>query len=67
MERVLVSLSLKEHVPKDLLHDISHAVLLGNSAVVLYGQNHRIPGESGEKVTCKVTPYPRVQYMYSEL
>ena len=42
--RLFISLCLKQHVSKDLLHDFSHAVLLRDTAVVFYGQDHRIPG-----------------------
>ena len=31
-----------QHVSQDVLHDISHAVLLRDGAVVLDGQDHRV-------------------------
>ena len=47
--RFLISLSLEQHVSKYLVHDVSHAVLLGNTTVVLNGQDHWIAGGKGRE------------------
>ena len=42
--RFFISLGLEKHVSKYLVHDVSHAVLLGDTTVVLDGQDNWVPG-----------------------
>ena len=48
--RFFISLGLEQHVSKYLVHNFCHAVLLGDTTVVLDRQDHRVPaGRKKEK------------------
>ena len=47
MVDVLITRILVQEVSKRVLHDLSHAVLLGDTAMVLYGEDHWVPKREG--------------------